>query len=80
MNLNKELEEILNKYVANYNLEVLGFRQSGQQTVIRAIETYCDRKVLEGKMDMISWALSRTSMDELKERWRELGAELENRK
>lgn len=31
------LDEVLDKYVANYNLEQLGHRQSGQQTIKQAI-------------------------------------------
>ena len=35
-----------------------------------------ERAVLEGKIDLISWSLSRTSMSELKQRWKELEDEL----
>jgi len=31
--------EILDKYVSNYNLDVVGFRERGQQSVIKAVLT-----------------------------------------
>lgn len=36
--MNKELNELLNRYVATYDLDELGFRQSGQATLIRKIQ------------------------------------------
>lgn len=52
--LDKTLDDLLNKYVSNYNLEVLAFRQSGQATVKRAIKSLIadrEEKMLEFVID-----------------------------
>lgn len=43
----------------------------------KLVQALINKRVLEGKIDLISWCLSRTSMDELKRRWRELEIELD---
>lgn len=47
LDIDKALEALLNTYVDNYNLGGLAFRQSGQQTLKRAIKAEFTR-LLEG--------------------------------
>ena len=49
--IDKQLDEVLNKYVSNYNLDVLGFRQSGQHTVKQSLRQLIQSEVRKARKD-----------------------------
>lgn len=83
-NKNLQLEKVLERWDRQINTpyEKLSDAEkaSDMEQVDRywpLIEEYANYRSIEAKIDLISWCLSRTSMDELKRRMRELEKELD---